>query len=522
MEFLFPHTSTVMAGLLPLLVLLYYFIGKSKTPKHIPPPEAGGAWPIIGHLHHLMSDQLTHVYLGTMADKYGPIFTIRVGLKRAVVVSNWQTAKECFTTHDTVVTSRPKFISADHLSYDKAMFSFSPYGAYWREVRKIISVELLGSRRVKLLEHVRVSETEDSIKELHKLWAEAKTNSGYVLVEMKKWFADLTMNVLVRMVAGKRYFGVAADADEEEGRRCQKAFRNFFHYGGLFLPADAIPFLRWLDLGGHEKAMKETFKEMDRVISGWLEEHRRRREPGGGYKGDQDFMDIMLSTLEGQCLAGYDADTVNKATCLQVIMAGADTTSVMLTWVLSLLLNNRQVLKKVQEELDLYIGKERQVDESDITKLFYLQAVVKEALRLCPAGPLGRREFAEDCSISGYHIPKGTQLISNLWKIHRDPMKWDDPSVFRPERFLTAQKDVDVRGKHFELIPFGAGRRMCPGIALGVQLLHFVLARLLQEFELSTPNDALVDMTGSVGLTNAKATPLEVLVVPRLAPSLHQ
>ncbi|KAI8549779.1 hypothetical protein RHMOL_Rhmol06G0051800 [Rhododendron molle] len=98
-------------------------------------------------------------------------------------------------------------------------------------------------------------------------------------------------------------------------------------------------------------------------------------------------------------------------------------------------------------------------------------------------------------------------------------MKWDDPLVFRPERFLTAQKDVDVRGKHFELIPFGAGRRMCPGIAFGVQMLHFVLARLLQEFELSTPNDALVDMTGSAGLTNAKATPLEVLVAPRLAPS---
>ncbi|KAE9449582.1 hypothetical protein C3L33_18519, partial [Rhododendron williamsianum] len=322
MEFLFPHTSTVMAAvLLPLLVLLYYFIGKSKTPKHIPPPEAGGAWPIIGHLHHLTSsDQLPHVYLGAMADKYGPIFTIRVGLKRAVVVSNWQTAKECFTTQDTVVMSRPKLISADHLSYNEAMFSFSPYGAYWRELRKITSVELLGSRRVKLLEHVRVSETEDSIKELHKLWSEAKTNSGYVLVEMKKWFADLTMNVLVRMVAGKRCFGVAADGDEEEGRRCQKALRNFFHYVGLFLPADAIPFLRWLDLGGHEKAMKETFKEMDGVISGWLEEHRRRREPGGGYKGDQDFMDIMLSTLEGTGLAGYDADTVNKATCLVRIM----------------------------------------------------------------------------------------------------------------------------------------------------------------------------------------------------------
>jgi cytochrome P450 len=269
--------------------------------------------------------------------------------------------------------------------------------------------------------------------------------------------------------------------------------------------------------------MKETFKEMDDIVSGWLEEHRRRRESGESYKGDQSFMDIMISTLEGTDLAGYDVDTINKATCLVLISGGADTTSVMLTWALSLLLNNRHVLKKAQQELDLHVGKERQVDESDINKLFYLQAIVKETLRLYPAASLsGPREFTEDCTVSGYHIPKGTRLIPNLWKIQRDPMKWPNPLEFRPERFLTTQKDVDVKGHQFELIPFGAGRRVCPGIVFGVQMLHFVLARILQGFELSTPNNALVDMTESAGLTNAKAAPLEVLVAPRLAPTLYQ
>ncbi|KAH7849613.1 hypothetical protein Vadar_020395 [Vaccinium darrowii] len=523
MESLFPHTTTVIAGLTPLLLLLYYFLGKYRTSKHIPPPEADGAWPIIGHLHLLTSSQLPHVTFGGMADKYGPIFTIRFGLKRAVVVSNWEIAKECFTTYDAAVSSRPKFIAADHLSYNYAMFAFSPYGAYWRELRKLISLELLGNRRLELLKYVRVSETEASIKELHKLWTEAKTNSGHVLVEMKQWFADLTMNVVVGMVAGKRYFGVYADSNEKEGRRCQKALRDFFYLLGLFVAADAIPFLRWLDLGGHEKAMKETFKQMDDIVSGWLEEHRRRRDSGESYKGDQSFMDIMISTLEGTDLAGYDVDTINKATCLAVISGGADTTSVMLTWALSLLLNNRQVLKKAQEELDLHVGKERQVDESDINKLYYLQAIVKETLRLYPAASLsGPREFTEDCTVSGYHIPKGTRLIPNLWKIQRDPMKWSNPLEFRPERFLTTQKDVDLKGHQFELIPFGAGRRVCPGMAFGVQMLHFVLARILQGFELSTPNNALVDMTESPGLTNAKATSLEVLVAPRLAPTLYQ
>lgn len=185
MEFLFPHTNTIVAGgVIPLLLLLYYyFLRRSKTSKHIPPPEAGGAWPIIGHLHLLgtTSDRLPHVTLGDMADEYGPIFTIRVGLKRAVVVSDWEVAKECFTTHDLVVLSRPKFLAAHLLGYNYAMFGFSPYGAYWRDIRKISSLELLGSRRLELLKHVRVSETEASIKELHKLCTEAKTNSGYCL-----------------------------------------------------------------------------------------------------------------------------------------------------------------------------------------------------------------------------------------------------------------------------------------------------------------------------------------------------
>jgi len=229
-------------------------------------------------------------------------------------------------------------------------------------------------------------------------------------------------------------------------------------------------------------------------------------------------MDVMLSTLEGTDLAGYDADTINKATCLNLILGGADTTSGMLTWALSLLLNNRHVLNKAQLELDLHVGKERQVEESDLHELFYLQAIVKETLRLYPAAPLsGPREFTEDCTIRGYLIPKGTRLIPNVWKIQRDPVKWADPLAFRPERFLEAQKDVDVKGKHFELIPFGAGRRACPGMAFGVQMLNLVLARLLHEFELSTPDDKPVDMTESAGLTVAKATPLEVLITPRLA-----
>ena len=138
------------------------------------------------------------------------------------------------------------------------------------------------------------------------------------MVDLTKWFTELSLNVILRIVAGKRYSsGTEASNNKEESRRCKKVLREFFCYLGMFLTADALPFLRWLDLGGHEKAMKKTARELDRIVGGWLDEHQRKRqELGESDCDDQDFMDVMLSALNGRELGGYDADTTIKATCL--------------------------------------------------------------------------------------------------------------------------------------------------------------------------------------------------------------
>ena len=193
-----------------------------------------------------------------------------------------------------------------------------------------------------------------------------------------------------------------------------------------------------------------------------------------------------------------------------------------LTWAISLLLNNPHALKRAQDELATQVSKARQIEESDIPRLVYLQAIVKETLRLYPAAPLmGPREFIEDCSIDGYHIKARTRLIVNLHRLFRDPRVWEDPLEFRPERFLTTHKDVDFRGKHFEFIPFGAGRRICPGMSFGLQVVHLALANFLHAFEFSTPCNAPVDMGERFGLTNMKAEPLEVLIAPILSPNAY-
>ncbi|KAF5809070.1 putative cytochrome P450 [Helianthus annuus] len=498
------------------IILVIYCLSFFYTTT-IDPPEASGAWPIIGHFKVFSGPDLPHVTLSSLANRYGPIFMVRLGIRKVLVVSNSDIAKDIFTTHDVIVSDRPNYIAANILGFNGASFAFAPYGPYWRGIRKIISQELLSNSRLEKLKCVRVIELESAIKNMHDIWREKKDGQGKVVVEMKKWFGELNMNTMLKLVAGKRYTGGVDGEDEEEMMSCRGVIREWFQYLGLFVVADALPFLGWLDLGGYQKTMEQVARELDLMVGKWLEEHRQKRSSGNATEVN-DFMDLMIQIVEDNNVAGYNVDTIIKATCESLIAGGADTTTVMLTWTLSLLLNNRHALRKVQEELDTHVGKDRQLNESDIYNLVYLQAVIKETLRLYPAAFLNApRAFTKDCRIAGYHVPKGTWLLINIWKLHRDPKIWSDPNEFIPERFLSPNNmHLDVKGADFELIPFGAGRRSCPGIALADQMLLTVLATLLQNFDISTPSDEPVDMSASAGLTNAKATPLEVLVSPRL------
>lgn len=489
---------------------------KSRSTKSI--PQADGSWPIIGHCKLLAGSKLPHEIFSDLADKHGPAFFIRLGVHRVLVVSGPEVVKELFTTNDIAVSSRPKILATKLMGYDHSMFGFSPYGPYWRELRKITTLHLLSTTRLELLRHVHVSETEISIKELYKIWRLKSQRNGAVLVDMKKFFLDLTLNVVLRVVVGKRY----SDGDQE-ALHCKKMIEDFMNLLGSFVAADYIPWLRWLDIGGYEERMKKTALGIDELLDAWLKEHRRRRKSGED-DGEQDFMDVMLSIIEEEaCIHSHDADKIIKSTCMSMISGGSDTTSVTLIWALSLLLNNRNALRKAQKEMDDQVGKKRLVTKADIVNLPYLQAIVKETLRLYPAGFLGGiREFNQDCILRGSTIKKGTRLIINMWKLHRDATVWEDPLEFMPERFFSANhKDVDLKGQHYELIPFGAGRRICPGVGFSLQILHFVLANLIQSFDFSTPNNTHVDMTASPGMSNIKLTPLDVLISPRLNPTLY-
>ncbi|CAL0308351.1 unnamed protein product [Lupinus luteus] len=514
--------NTVGVGIFSLVLLCLVLWRRFKGSKGKEPPMVSGSWPLLGHLPMLSGSKATHHILGDLADRYGPIFTIKLGSASVLIVNNWESAKECFTTNDLTLSYRPTLLLTEHMTYNQCMFSFSPYGAYWRETRKLSNSGILSKSKVDLLSDIRALEVKSSILELFNLWSQKKDNSNFAMVEMKQWFRKLALNVTFHMFAGIEDFAGDTKNNNKEAQKYLKTIREYLRLVGVYTIADAIPLLRWFDFGGHEKAMKKTFKELDCLIGGWLEEHRKKKALGHNEKMNKDFIDVMLSMIDGPTVEGVDSDTAIKATTMALVLGAIDTSVVTHTWAICLLLNNPHTLEKVKEEIDINVGKERCVNESDLNKLVYLQAVVNETLRLYPAVPLTTREFAQDCNIGGYYVKKGTRLFTNVWKIQTDPTMWPDPLEFKPERFLTTHKDVDYRGHNYEFIPFGSGRRICPGITIGLRTTYFTLARFLQSFDISKPTTKPIDMSCVVEMTNIKITPLEILIKPRLSPNMYQ
>ncbi|XP_004292356.1 PREDICTED: cytochrome P450 82C4-like [Fragaria vesca subsp. vesca] len=489
--------------------------------KGLMSPEPYGALPILGHLHQLGGRNPLFQTLANMADKYGPIFTIWLGKNRALVISNYEAAKECFTTNDRVFATRPSSAQGKYLGYNYAAFGVSPYGKYWRDTRKLVVMELLSSRRLETLKHVQISEVDAFVIGLYSVWKN-KGHDGPSKVVISTGIEHLTCNVMTKIIAGKRYFGVKSDEFDGEVKKIRKLMKEFMYAAVNRVVSYVVGIPEWIDFKGHLRTMKNVGGQLDSLMTSWVEEHNTKKRKNDSSNEEQDFIDVLLSEIEDGSMLGHTRDTIIKSTALILVLAGSETTSVSLTWMLSLLLNNRRTLKLAQEELDRIVGRHRWVEDTDIKNLVYLQAIAKETLRLYPPGPLSvPHEAMEDCKVGGFHVPKGTHLYVNLWKLHRDPNVWPDPEVFSPERFLTTQASVDAFGQHFEFIPFGAGRRICPGITLAFQLMHLTVARLIQGFELATPLDKAVDMTEGSGLSMARATALEVVLTARLAYELY-
>ncbi|KAJ6400147.1 hypothetical protein OIU84_015740 [Salix udensis] len=319
MDFPFQLSATAVVLILSALItpsIYYLFWIPRKENRKRAPPEAAGAWPLIGHLHLLGGSQPPYMTLENLADKYGSIFTVKLGVHRTLIVSNWEMAKECLTTNDKAFATRPKTLAMDILGYNYSILSFSPYETYWRHIRKIITLEVLSNHRLEMFKSVREDEVRDAVGALYRQWIDNNGNSQKLLVEMKGWFSDITLNVILKIVVNKRYVDYVSYREERPSDEWRDSLRTFLELSGMFVVSDALPLLRWMDLGGVEKAMKKTAKNIDHTLEKWLEEHKQKKA-SGTVKGDEDFMDLMLSLLDDvKELSNRSADTINKATCL--------------------------------------------------------------------------------------------------------------------------------------------------------------------------------------------------------------
>ncbi|KAG7572131.1 Cytochrome P450 superfamily [Arabidopsis suecica] len=388
-----------------------YLIKSLLRPKNkkTTAPMIPGAWPLLGHLHLFDTVNPTHVTFGEMADVYGPVFMAKLGSLNVMVINSKEVAKEIYTVHDKLL-ERPELTASKILGYNDSFLTFSPYGLYWREMRKIAASELFSTSGIDMLMFSRAREADLAFGNLYGRWEQRGKPKEGVLVDMKQEFIDLTANISLMMVAGKRYFGENPNCEVKEARRCGKLIREFLDYFSLFLLSDVAPVLGLLEWK-IKRGMKRTAKELDKITEGWVEEHKNKRRDHG--RSVNDYLDILIETLGGDKIPGLsDTHTKIKALCLNLVLAGSETAIVVLVWAVSLLLNNPHVLKKAQEELDSKIGKERVVEELDIKDLVYLQAIVKETFRLYPPVPLiAYRDVMEDFDIAccNCHVPAGNE-----------------------------------------------------------------------------------------------------------------
>ncbi|WCJ40672.1 Cytochrome P450 82A3 [Euphorbia peplus] len=504
-----------ISGVIALLALIKLWKNTNHNDKKAKlVPEIPGRLPILGHMHLLREKKSLGRIFGGFADKYGPIFSIRLGKHRAVFISDKQGIKDCLTTNDINIASRPPTTQAEYVGFGYSSFGFAPYGRYWRDMRKLATLKLLSGRRIKMLNYIPISELNYLMRDLYN--HSTSTKGGKV--DITESFQRMILNTITRMVAGKRVFD-GNHLGKEVGRNLSKIIRELIDITGQVVPGDVIPLISWLDIKGVVKTMKNVCDEVGKLVDLWIEEHRLDTKK---IEDEKDFIDVMLSEITDDEEIGLDQATIIKGTATTIIIGASDTTSISLTWVLSNLLNNRKVLERCQEELDLKVGRDRIVQVEDIIKLEYLSAVIKETLRLYPPGPIGTPKIVgEDCYMSGYFVPKGSYLFLNIWKVHRDPSLWSNPEEFKPERFLNEKSYLDITGNSYEFLPFSAGRRSCPGNNFAMHVMNLSLARLLQGFNITTPNNKLVDMTEGQNMIMHKEHNLELVLTPRLDPRLY-
>ncbi|KAG8383445.1 hypothetical protein BUALT_Bualt04G0014000 [Buddleja alternifolia] len=504
---------TILLSLLSLALLTWAFSpggtawknGRNKNGA-VPIPGPRGL-PVFGSLFTLSRRGLAHRSLASIASAMNAnhLMAFSLGSTPAVVASNPQLAKEILTSPH--FADRPIKQSARSLMFSRAI-GFAPNGTYWRRLRRIAASHLFAPRRISAHEPGRQKDCAAMLRSI----SDEQTLNG--AVSLRKHLQNAALNNIMGSVFGKRY-DTAQDSEE-----LKEMVREGFELLGAFNWSDYIPSWICCCLNDPSKVVARCEALVPRVrrfVTGIIEEHKMKKNLNENNVSDNDdFVDVLIS-LDGD--EKLDEDDM-IAVLWEMIFRGTDTTALLTEWVMAELVLHPEVQAKLRKELD---GAAGALTDADVAGLPYLQAVVKEALRVHPPGPLlsWARLSTSDVHLSnGMVVPAATTAMVNMWAITHDAALWEEPLEFRPERFVAAMggADVDVRGGDLRLAPFGAGRRVCPGKNLGMVTVALWVAKLVRHFEWAEDAAAPVDLSEVLKLSCEMKYPLSAVVEQRNVP----
>ncbi|XP_026379817.1 cytochrome P450 71A1-like [Papaver somniferum] len=495
---------------LSILTILFfsailYLFAKLRTKSDddvskLNPPPSPPRIPIFGNIHQL--GPMLHQSFHNLSSKYGPLILLNLGQKPILVVSSAEMATQICKTNDVIFSNRFSTKASKVIFCGGNDIAIAPYGDYWRKVRKFCVLELLSHKRIQSFKFVREEEVNRVMERIN-----CAASEPGMSINLTEIMFTMLNTIIFRCSLGDNF---NKDHVDSFGRLIKKAttliesmcFEDFF------------PLLKWVDvLNGFQGKLDRTSQELDNFFNQVFDDHLRSEDQGCKDDKKMNFIDLLLLHAEEDNLS-LSRDDI-KGIIMDMFVGGSDTTATAVEWSMAELIKNPRLMKKAQEEVRRVVGNRMKVDEQDINQMEYLKCVVKESMRLHPPLPtlIGRVSTAA-AKIGDYDIPTNTGVFINAWAIQRDPKLWDKPEEFFPERFRN--NPVDFKGQDFEFIPFGSGRRGCPGMAFGIAVVEFLLANLLYHFNWELPGGANceeLDMTEGFGITVNRKIPLHVVPI---------
>ncbi|QHO31891.1 hypothetical protein S83_026497 [Arachis hypogaea] len=496
------YLSIVVAIIISIIIVINLTITRrSKSIINLPPSPP--KLPFIGNLHQLGT--LPHRSFQELSNKHGPLMFLQLGQIPTLVVSSADLAKEIFKNHDLVFASRPPTTAGNIFLYGCKDIAFAPCDEAWRQKKKVCVVKLLSPKKVKSFLPVRqheVAKLVDTIQEA----CSREVSSSSCVINLSELLVATSFNIVSRCVLGQDFDFSEVSGHGSFGELGRKLLRQFTE----FCVGDFFPSLGWVDaVRGLTSKFNATSVAVDAFMEGVIEEHKKNKTNNDDDDSNKDFVAILLHLQEKGTLEFEFTREDLKAILVDMFLGATDSSSITLEWTFSELLKKPSTMKKVQEEVRQVVGNKSMIDENDINQMKYLKCVIKEALRLHPPLPiLVPRQTTSNSKIKGYDIPSKTTVYLNVWAIHRDPELWKDPEEFIPERFESNQ--IDFKGQDFQYIPFGSGRRGCPGMSFGLASTEYILANLLYWFDWKLPINEDIDMTEMSGISVSKKVPLHL------------